>query len=84
MLGNQGIESTGQACTPDPEEMLQNAKKQKEEAQGHIDRFKEFATNIRYMERDNEIGSTRIIGELIFKLWQAEQNEQRWLDEIDK
>ena len=77
-----GIKPT--CAAPDPEDMLQSAKKQKEEAQDHIDRFKEFAMNIRYMERDNELGAAKIIGELVFKLWQAEANEQRWLDEIDK
>lgn len=83
MLNSNQVE--GSTCKqPDPEDMLQSAKKQKEEAQAHIDRFKQFAMNVRYMERDNELGAAKIIGELVFKLWQAEANEQRWLDEIDK
>lgn len=83
MLNSNQVESS--TCRqPDPEEMLQSAKRQKEEAQGHIDRFREFAMNINYMERNNELGAAGIIGELVFKLWQAEANEQRWLDEIDK
>ena len=81
--GNATIEAS-RACTPDPEEMLQSARTQKEKAQKNIDRFKEFAVNIDYLERDSEQGAAKIIGELMIKLWTAEANEQRWLDEIDK
>jgi hypothetical protein len=84
MLNSGAQIEGGKDCKPDPEEMLQSARKQKEEAQGHIDRFKEFAFNVRYMERDNELGAEKIAGELVFNLWQAEANEQRWLNEIDK
>ena len=84
MLNSSGQIESSACVKPDPEDMLQSAKRQKEEVQSHIDRFKEFAMNIRHMERDNELGAVKIIGELVFKLWQAEANEQRWLDEIDK
>ena len=81
---NQGIASTEQSCKPDPEEMLQSARKQKEREQAVLDAYKQFIISINYLERDSEIAARQILGELMLKVWQAEANEKRWLDEIDK
>ena len=85
MLNNsQGIASTEQSCKPDPEEMLQSARKQKEREQAVLDAYKQFIISVNYLDRDSEIAARQILGELTLKVWQAETNEKRWLDEIDK
>ena len=81
--GNQ-IESTGSACKPDPEDMLQRARKSLEKENDNLSKFKEFINAVGYLERDNELAARNILGELSLKVMQAEENEQRWLDEIDK
>ena len=75
-------EDTCQA--PDPEERLQSARKQKEMETEALDAFKEFIRKVNYLERDNELATKSILGELTMKVMQAEANEQRWLDKIDK
>ena len=71
--------TTGHECKPDPEEMLQRARKRKEKIQQDIHAYMGFDTY-----RINNDYALQFLGAMHLRLYQAGAEEQRWLDEIDK
>jgi hypothetical protein len=72
------------ACRPDPEHCLQQARQSKEKAMDDIAKFKAFMVTAPYFEHESQKGLKQVAGELLFNLWEAEESEEYWLKEIDK
>ena len=66
-------------CRVDPEEMLQNARRCKEKTKADIEAFMNLGN---YRINDDE--AAKMLGFMTLALHEAERDEQRWLDEIDK
>ena len=85
MLGNNILEKSEKyadsaPCRPDPEDMLQAARKRKEKIVEDIASFRKIDS---YYPCD-EKALAQVFGSMHVALYDAEDNEQYWLNEIDK
>lgn len=89
MFENQaGIGEFGLAkdCKPDPEEMLQRARKRIEacdEAEKTLFALYESPVRIRFSEGHNDIGHLIALGSVAADRYEAKKQEKHWLAEID-
>ncbi len=82
MFDNTQVEKS--QCKPDPEKQLQRAKARIEDAKKELNAVKEMIKIVKFPSRKNEEPLLSIIGELMVKKWQAEDDEKKWLEEINK
>ena len=71
-------------CKPDPEEMLQRARKRLLKAKKDIENFRKFADGVDYLTHGAEESAIKVIGVLVMRQWQEENQVDYWLSEIDK
>lgn len=82
---NLRSEQSSQECKPDPEVMLQQARKRKEDVKKADDLLTEFIQiPIHISERDIDDSLLRILGTLRIELFKTERDEAFWLAEINK
>ena len=76
-----GQEKMDAPCKPDPEAMLQGARKRIEKIKQDIENFEQMGD---YYYPGAEEASLMMYGAMHKALRDVEQTEQYWLDEIDK
>jgi len=73
------------ACKPDPEQMLQRARKNIEfckEAEGLLFRLREIPISIKFGQNRNDV-HIYALGSIQEQLYNYKKQEQQWLKEID-
>ena len=75
---------TNQACKPDPEEMLQHARKREVRIEQGLDALRTLGENNYYFNQKSEEGIVMALGQLTAAKWEVEKEIERWLKEIDK
>lgn len=77
---NTPVSPVGRECKPDPEDMLQNARRKREKVEQDIKAYEGFDN----YHRASPSAHCEVYGAMHAELVVAKKSEQHWLDEIDK